>query len=89
MEKGQKRKIHVSRWKGLSIEKIQSVTGHKAWKRKRGLFYAKGGAGIEKNPLSLRKPVGYMDSDNTGNRKGIRRERSVGEIREFTGFSSW
>jgi hypothetical protein len=84
----QRRKKHVSRWSNLSAHEIIAVTGHKARKDKRGLFYAKGGAGIENNPLSLRRNRMYLDSDNTGNRKGIKRKRGKSEIRQFTGFTA-
>jgi hypothetical protein len=79
----------VSRWAKLSAAEIISVTGHKARKDKKGLFYHKGGAGIESNPLSLRRPAMYLDGDNSNNRKGVQRERGKSEIWPFEGFSKY
>lgn len=49
------------------------------WHKNKGLFYAKGGKGIENSPISLRGKSGYGCDCSTGSHI-IRRERSKGEI---------
>lgn len=66
--------MHNSRWKSLSSNEIIHMFGHKEMKKCKGLFYHKGGAGIESNPLCLRKPRLYLDGEK--GRKGIFREKS-------------
>jgi len=50
------------------------------WRKQNGLFYSKGGKGIEKQPaISKRRASGYGAGCSSGNNR-IVRERSKGEI---------
>lgn len=78
----------LSRWTVSQESLITQAVQYKHWHAKKGIFYAKGGAGIERNPMSLRKP-----SDTFGLRKvkgstcvykGLYRVKSKREIAEIS-----
>jgi len=88
--KNLRRMSGLARWREAYAIDLSDYS-HKTRKDKQGLFYHKGGAGIENNPASKRRPTDNWGERKVKGHKGSRRniifrEKSKWEVNHpFTG----